>query len=107
MCVRKNNHIQVDFFYHLLPRPLMRVMATLVDIVRIAFLGACVVLTWQLLLRIGSSRMAVVELPMGIVYGAVLAGFALMTWRAVGVALANWRRGASVLERPELADEAR
>src|SRR5258706_16466526 len=39
MCVRKNNHIQVDFFYHLLPRPLMRVMATLVDIVRIAFLA--------------------------------------------------------------------
>ena len=107
MCVRKNNHIQVDFFYRVLPRPLMRVMATLVDIVRVAFLGFCVVLTWQLMQRIGSSRMAVVELPMGLVYGAVLAGFALMTWRAVGVAVANWKRGASVLEQPELAEQAR
>ena len=38
----------------------------------------------------------------------LLAGFvALMTWRAVGVGIANWKRGASVLERPELMDEAK
>ena len=107
VCVRKNNHIQVDFFYHLLPARLMRVMSTLVDAVRIAFFATCVVLTWLLIMRIGSSRMAVVDLPMGLVYGVVLLGFALMTWRAAGVAAANWRRGASVLERPELQDEAR
>ena len=106
MSVRKNNHIQVDFFYHVLPRKLMRVMSTVVDAVRIVFFATCVVLTWLLIERIGGSRMAVVELPMGIVYGAVLIGFALMTWRAVGVAVANWKRGASVLERPELAEEA-
>jgi len=104
MCVRKNNHIQVDFFYRILPPRLMRVMATLVDIVRIAFFATCVVLTWQVMQRIGGSRMAVVELPMGIVHGAVLVGFVLMTWRAVDVAIANWRRGASVLEQPELAE---
>ena len=105
MCVRKNNHIQVDFFYRVLPRRLMRVMATLVDIVRIAFCATCVWLTWLLMDKIGSSRMAVVDLPMGLVYGAVLVGFALMTWRAVGVAIANWKRGASVLEQPELAEQ--
>lgn len=104
--VRKNNHIQVDFFYRVLPAPLMRGMAVLVDIVRIVFLVAGVVLTWQLMQRIGGSRMAVVDLPIGIVYGFVLAGFALMAWRAVGVARANWRRGASVLERPELSEPA-
>ena len=104
--VRKNNHIQVDFFYHVLPRRLMRVMSTIVDAVRIAFCLTCVVLTWLLMQRIGASRMAVVELPMGIVYAAVLVGFSLMSWRAVGVAMANWRRGASVLEKPELAEEA-
>ena len=48
--------------------------------------------------------MAVVDLPIGLMYGVVLAGFVLMTWRAIGVARANWRRGASVLEQPELAD---
>jgi TRAP-type C4-dicarboxylate transport system permease large subunit len=26
---------------------------------------------------------------------------------SVGVTIANWKRGASVLEKPELADEAR
>ena len=106
MCVRKNNHIQVDFFYRVLPRAPMRVMSTLVDIVRIAFFATAVVLTGMLMNKIGGSRMAVVELPMGIVYGAVLLGFALMTWRALGVARANWKRGASVLERPELAEGA-
>ncbi|SHM68493.1 TRAP transporter small permease [Rhizobacter sp. OV335] len=104
--VRKNNHIQVDYLYRVLPAMPMRVVATVVDVTRIGFLGACAVLTWQLIGRIGASRMAVVDLPMGLVYGAVLLGFAAMTWRAVGVARANWRRGASVLEKPELADEA-
>jgi TRAP-type C4-dicarboxylate transport system permease small subunit len=35
-----------------------------------------------------------------VVYGAVLVGFALMTVRAMIVAILNWRRGYSVLERP-------
>lgn len=102
--VRKNNHIQVDYFYRVLPRRLMRVMSTLVDAVRISFFIACVLMTGQLIMKIGGSRMAVVELPMGLVYGTVMLGFALMTWRAVGVAIANWKRGASVLEQPELAE---
>ena len=105
MGVRKNNHIQVDFFYRVLPRRLMRVMSTLVDAVRISFFAGCGFMSWQLIMKIGGSRMAVVELPMGLVYGAVMLGFALMTWRAVGVAIANWKRGASVLEQPELAEE--
>lgn len=102
--VRKNNHIQVDYFYRVLPRRLMRVMSTLVDAVRISFLIACVAMTGQLIMKIGGSPMAVVELPMGLVYGVVMLGFALMTWRAVDVAIANWKRGASVLEQPELAE---
>jgi TRAP-type transport system small permease protein len=104
IAVRKNNHIQVDFFYRLLPRPLMRVMSTLVDAVRIVFFATAAWLTWLLMQRIGSSRMAVVDLPMGLVYGTVLLGFVLMTWRALGVARDNWKRGASVLEQPELAE---
>jgi len=102
--VRKDNHIHVDFFYRILPKPLMRVMSTLVDVVRIAFFGYASWLTFMLIQRIGGQRMAVVDLPIGIMYCVVLAGFVLMTWRAIGVALLNWRRGASVLERPELSD---
>jgi TRAP-type C4-dicarboxylate transport system permease small subunit len=103
--VRKNNHIQVDFLYRFLPRAVSRPLSTAVDVVRIAFLGYCVWLTIVLIRLIGSSRMAIVDLPMGIVYAVVALGFALMTWRAIGVALDNWRRGYSVLERPELAEE--
>jgi TRAP-type transport system small permease protein len=100
--VRRNNHIQVDFCYRLVPRWLARTMATAVDAVRVVFLlGACA-LTVQLMARIGSSRMAVVDLPMGIVYAAVLLGFALMAWRAIGVARRHWRQRSSLLENPEL-----
>ncbi len=102
--VRKNNHIHVDFFYRILPRPLMRVMSTLVDAARIAFFGYASWLTVQLMQRIGSQRMAVVDLPIGLMYSVVLAGFVLMTWRALGVARRNWQRRASVLEDPELVD---
>jgi TRAP-type C4-dicarboxylate transport system permease small subunit len=85
----------------------MRPLATAVDVVRIVFLGYCTWLTVELIRRIGWQPMAIIDWPIGILYGFVGAGFALMTWRAVGVAIGNWRRGASVLERPELADEAR
>lgn len=102
--VRKNNHIHVDFFYRLLPAPVTRVMSTFVDVVRIAFFAYAAWLTFELIQRIGGQRMAVVDLPIGLTYSVVLAGFVLMTWRALGVARENWVRGASVLERPELID---
>jgi TRAP-type transport system small permease protein len=105
--VRKNNHIQVDFFYRFMPHWLSRVMSTLVDALRIAFLAYCVWLTILLMQKIGSQRMAIIDWPIGILYAFVAFGFALMTWRAIGVARDNWMRGASVLERPELMDEAR
>ena len=102
--VRKNNHIHVDFLYRLIPAWAGRGLAIAVDALRIAFLGYCIWLTYLLITKIGSSRMAIVDLPMGIVYGVVMFGFALMTARAVQVAWHNWKRGYSVLERPELAD---
>lgn len=103
-CVRRNTHIHVDFFYRVLPKRLMRVMSTLVDVARVAFFAYATWLTWLLLQRIGGQRMAVVDLPIGLMYSVVLAGFAMMAWRAVAVALANWKRGASVLEQPELSE---
>ncbi len=102
--VRKNNHVQVDFFYRILPRPLMRLVSTLVDLFRVAFFGYAVWLTWKLIQLIGGQQMSIIDWPIGIVYSVVLFGFVLMTFRAVQVAIANWRRGASVLEQPELAE---
>lgn len=39
--VTKNNHIQVDFFYRFMPKPVARSMAVLVDGIRIVFFCGC------------------------------------------------------------------
>jgi TRAP-type C4-dicarboxylate transport system permease small subunit len=101
MSVRRNNHIQVDYFYRLMPRAMGRVVSTAVDVVRAAFLGYATWLCWLLIQRIGSSRMAIVDLPMGWVFGAMLFGFALMFWRSLEVTWRHWQLGYSILERPE------
>ncbi len=106
MSVRKNNHIQVDYFFRLMPPALGRVMSTLVDLVRCVFLGYATWLTWLLRQRIGGQPMAVIELPVGWVFSAMLFGFAVMFLRSLQVAWRHWRQGYSVLERPETGMEA-
>jgi TRAP-type C4-dicarboxylate transport system permease small subunit len=99
--VAKNNHIQVDFFYRFLPKSLARAMALFIDILRIAFLGCASWLTWELMQKMGSYQMTIVNLPMNLVYGVVLLAFVLMTWRGVWVMRQHIRQGHSVLEQPE------
>ena len=99
--VAKNNHIQVDLLYRYLPAGLGRVLAILVDVLRIAFLASMTLYTVQMMQKMGSYQMTIVDLPMNIVYAVVLFGFVAMTWRSVWVMRVHWRRGYSVLERPE------
>ena len=104
MSVRKNNHIQVDYFYRLMPQAMGRVLSTAVDLVRCLFLGYASWLTWLLLQRIGNQPMAVIDLPVGWVFSAMLFGFLLMFLRSLQVAWRHWRAGFSVLERPEFPE---
>lgn len=99
--VAKNNHIQVDFFYRFMPRPLSRAMGLLVDVMRIVFFGLAVVMSWQMMQKLGSYKMTVIDLPMNIVYSVVMLGFAAMCVRSVWVLRVHWQRGYCVLERPE------
>ncbi len=99
--VAKNNHIQVDFLYRYLPRKAARVLATLVDLARIAFFAAMTVFTFQMMQKMGSYQMTIIDLPMNIVYGVCLVGFAAMAVRSVWVLRVHLKRGYSVLERPE------
>ncbi len=99
--VAKNNHIQVDLLYRYLPAGVSRVLATLVDVLRVGFFGSMTVYTVQMMQKMGNYQMTIIDLPMNIVYGVVLFGFAAMTLRSVWVARVHWRRGYSVLERPE------
>ena len=99
--VAKNNHIQVDLLYRYLPAPLCRAMSMVVDVLRIAFFAAMVVLTAQMMQKMGSYQMTIIDLPMNIVYGVCLFGLAMMTLRSVWVLVRHWKRGYSVLQRPE------
>ena len=103
--VRRTRHIHVDFLYRLIPAPLGRALSTVIDIMRIAFFAMATGLTIQMMLRMGSLQMTVVDLPVNLVYGVCAFGFAASTIRSVQVTIENWRRGWSLLERPEYAIE--
>lgn len=100
MAVRRNTHIHVEFIYRYLPARAARALSTLVDLVRIALLAYATWLGIELVPRMHNLKMTVVDFPMSVVYGIVTAGFALMTLRAVQVAVRHRRQGWSVLERP-------
>jgi TRAP-type C4-dicarboxylate transport system permease small subunit len=99
--VARNNHIQVDLLYRYLPAGLSRWMSRGVDLLRLAFFAAMSVLTLQMMGKMGNYKMTIIDLPMNIVYGACLFGFVAMTLRSLWVARVHWKRGYSVLERPE------
>jgi TRAP-type C4-dicarboxylate transport system permease small subunit len=99
--VAKNNHIQVDLLYRYLPKGAGRALSLVVDVLRIAFFGTMVVLTGQMMQRMENYKMTIIDLPMNLLYGVCLFGFLMMTLRSIWVMRVHWRRGYSVLERPE------
>jgi len=98
---RRTRHIHVDFLYRLIPAAAGRALSTVIDAGRIVFFAVAVVLTIQMMTRMTYMKMTIVELPMNIVFAVCALGFAAATFRAVQVAIENWKRGYSVLERPE------
>jgi TRAP-type C4-dicarboxylate transport system permease small subunit len=103
--VRRTRHIHVDFLYRLIPAAAGRALSTAVDVLRVAFFALAVALTIQMMLRMGSLQMTIIDLPMNLIYGVCAFGFAAAAVRSVQVAVENWRRGFSLLERPEHAIE--
>ena len=105
MAVRRNTHIHVEFFYVYLPKHCGFALSTAVDVLRIFFFAICTWLAWKVTAIMQYQMMVVIEWPMSIVYGVVLAGFGAMTLRAVQVAVRHWRQGHSDLTR--VAEEGR
>ena len=103
--VRRTRHIHVDFLYRLIPAVAGRALSTTVDVGRIVFFAIAVGLTIQMMMRMSALKMTIIDLPMNLVYGVCAIGFAAATVRSVQVAIENWRRGFSLLERPEHAIE--
>ena len=83
--VAKNNHIQVDLLYRCLPRAAAARWRWRSTLLRVVFFAAMVVLTAQMMQKMGSYQMTIVDLPMNIVYGVCLFGLAMMTLRSVWV----------------------
>jgi TRAP-type C4-dicarboxylate transport system permease small subunit len=103
--VRRTRHIHVDFLYRLIPAQAGRALSTAIDMMRIIFFAVAAGLTIQMMMRMGSLQMTIIDLPMNIIYGVCAFGFAAAAIRSVQVAIENWRRGWSLLERPEHAIE--
>ncbi|CAB3628998.1 MULTISPECIES: TRAP transporter small permease [Achromobacter] len=100
MCVRACRHIQVDFLYRYLPRPVGRTLATVIDLLRTAFFGYAVWLTYRYIALVGDEPMTTLFWNKAYVYWMALAGFVLMFLRSVQVSICNWRQGYSILENP-------
>jgi TRAP-type C4-dicarboxylate transport system permease small subunit len=103
--VRRTRHIHVDFLYRLIPAKAGRGLSTAVDVMRVVFFALAFGLTIQMMMRQGALQMTIIDLPMNIIYGICAFGFAAAAVRSVQVAIENWRRGFSLLERPEHAIE--
>ncbi|HRK18362.1 MAG TPA: TRAP transporter small permease [Hyphomicrobiaceae bacterium] len=104
MCARLSRHIQVDFLYRFLSPTLSRVLSTLVDLFRIAVYGYLAWLVWKYSSIISDERMTTIDFPKLPVFMIVAGAFALMALRSIQVAWGNWRRGYSILERPDAFD---
>src|SRR6187455_1624984 len=70
--VRDERHIHVDFVYRLIGARAGRALATVVDVVRIVFFVAATALTWQMMEKMSSYRMTIIDLPMNVVYSVCL-----------------------------------
>src|SRR3954465_5273972 len=104
MCVGLSRHIQVDLLYPYLPGFAARALSTVIDLIRIAFFGYAIKLVWVYIQVIGDERMTTIKFQKGFVYYIVLFGFAMMFLRSIQIAVDNWRRGYSILERPGVFD---
>lgn len=104
MCVRRVRHIQVNLVYSHLPPAAGRVLSTLVDLAAIAFYAYASWLVARYALAVNNEPMTTIDWNKSYVYWLAFAGFALMTLRAVQVAVGNWRRGFSALQNAEYFD---
>ena len=104
MCVRLSRHIHVDFLYRYLPPRAGRLLATFVDVVRIAMFSYLALLVWRYAGVISDERMTTIDFPKMPFFMMVFAAFVLMALRSIQVAIANLRRGYSALERPGAFD---
>jgi TRAP-type C4-dicarboxylate transport system permease small subunit len=106
MCVRLGRHIHVDLLFRYLPAGVARALATGIDAIRTVFFAYGAYLVWNFMTIVEGETMTTIMLPKNWIYACVFAGFILMFIRSFQVSIDNWRRGYSILEKPEAFDAA-
>jgi TRAP-type C4-dicarboxylate transport system permease small subunit len=98
IAARKNTHIHVEFFYRFISPLTGRILSTVVDIIRIVFFAYGSWISFKILKIMHLQYMTSIRWPMSYLYVIVFAGFALMTFRSIQVALRHLRQGYSSLD---------
>jgi TRAP-type C4-dicarboxylate transport system permease small subunit len=91
MGVRRNSHIFVEFFYRFIPRKAGRFLVTVVDILRILYFLAGTRLAFILIPQMKIHALSSIPLSLSYIYGVVLVGFVLMSFRSLQIAWLHWR----------------
>jgi len=85
LAVRLHSHVYIDFFRQLLPRWLSVSVKLAAYLLNILFYMVCLWLSWPMFQFMRERKMVMMDLSMGIVYGGVMIGFLLMTYRSISV----------------------
>lgn len=94
MCVRRNTHIQVEFFYRFIPPTFGRALVHLIDIGRVGFFAT---LTWICFKLAGKTKqmMVSIDFPKSAMYYIICVCLAAMAVRSVQVLVRHIRQGGS------------
>ena len=103
-CVRRSRHIQVNFLYRYLPKPLGKLCSALVDLLQIAFFCYVAWLFSRYALAVNNEPMTTIQWNKSHVYWLAFAGMLLMALRSIQTTYMHWRQGYSALTRPEAYD---
>jgi TRAP-type C4-dicarboxylate transport system permease small subunit len=103
-CVRRSRHIQVNFLYRYLPKPLGKLCSTLVDLLQIGFFCYVAWLFARYALAVNNEPMTTIQWNKSHVYWLAFAGMLLMALRSIQTTYLHWRQGYSALTRPEAYD---
>lgn len=103
-CVRRSRHIQVNFLYRYLPKPLGKLCSALVDLLQIVFFCYVAWLFSRYALAVNNEPMTTIQWNKSHVYWLAFAGMFLMALRSIHTTYLHWRQGYSALTRPEAYD---
>ncbi len=94
MCVRKNTHIMVEFFYRFIPPNFGRILVHIIDVGRIGFFAT---LAWICFKLAGKTKqmMVSIDFPKSAMYYMISVCLAAMAIRAIQVTVRHIRQGGS------------